>query len=105
MKTVCIIKKEVKENGKWLLLTVEVTSNKKIIEVVDPKAEVKKGKDGKPKKSGKVKKDKFPTTILYFKFETGTTVAEIKADIKKRIQGIAAAESDDIPLNTPLDLK
>lgn len=113
MYTATITEKKILEQHEYILLTVELTS--------DVPVEIKKGKDGKAEKrfvlnddgtpkldkegNPKVKKAdkvKYPTTTIYFKFKIDTPFVDMKAEIKKRIDAIEAAESLEIPLNTPL---
>lgn len=116
MYTAIITEKKILEQHEFILLTVELKSDvpiaveekkdkdgKKIKEfVLDNEGNPKLGKDGKPKVK-KDKKVKYPTKTVYFKFPIDTTFADMKAEIKKRIDSIEAAESTDIPMNTPLD--
>lgn len=116
MYTATITEKKILEQHEFILLTVELKSDipiaveekkdkdgKKIKEfVLDNDGKPKLNKEGKPKLV-KDKKVKYPTKTVYFKFPIITTFADMKAEIKKRIDAIEAAESADILMNTPLD--
>jgi hypothetical protein len=101
MYTVTITEKKVLEQHEYILLTVLFTSDVAVTPVVDPTREVKLKKNGQPKPT-KVKKPRFPTKTIYFKFKMGTSFADMKAEIKKRLDAIEAAEGDEITLNVPL---
>jgi hypothetical protein len=101
MYTVTITKKEILEQLEHILLTVQFVSDQAIVPVVDPNKEVKLDKQGKPKKK-KDKKPRFPTKTVYFKFKIDTTWEAMQAEIKKRKDAMEAAESIEIPINTPL---
>lgn len=116
MYTATITEKKILEQHEFILLTVELKSDvpiaveekkdkdgKKIKEyVLDNDGNPKLDKEGKPKLQ-KARKAKYPTKTVYFKFPILTTFADMKVEIKKRIDAIEAAESTDIPMNTPID--
>lgn len=110
MYTAIITKKEILEQHEYILLTVELSREKPVEEnkkeekryVMDgdkPKLD----KDGNPKEKKVEAKPKKITKTIYFKFPIETTWETMKADIKKRIDHIKACESQEIPMNTPID--
>ncbi len=114
MYTATITKKEILEQHQFILLTIELKSDtpiprkkdkdgKEVPEyVMGDDGQPKLGKDGKPKLKKK-NKQKFPTKTIYFKFPIDTTWTDMKAQIKTRIDQIEKCESEEIPMNTPLD--
>lgn len=101
MYTVTITEKKILEQHEYILLTVLFTSDVAITPVVDPTREIKLKKNGQPKAT-KEKKPRFPTKTVYFKFKIETPFADMKAEIKKRLDAIEAIENAEIPLNVPL---
>lgn len=116
MYTAIITKKEIIEQQEWILLTVELQSDqplevekkkdkkgKEIPEyVIGENGEPKLDREGKPKLA-KVEKPKFKTKTVFFKFKIDTTWEVMKDEIKKRIDAIELCESQEIPMNTPID--
>lgn len=116
MYTAIITKKEIIEQQEWILLTVELQSDQPVIVekkkdktgkevpeyVMAENGEPKLDKKGKPKLA-KVEKPKLPTKTIFFKFKLDTTWEAMKDEIKKRIDAIELHESQEIPMNTPID--
>lgn len=105
MYTATVKEKKVLEQHEFILLTVELESDELIPApadrpVLNDDGTPKLKKNGQPKmKKGRAKKK---TKTIYFKFPITTTWDEMKVQIKARIDSLEAAESDEIPIGTPI---
>jgi len=101
MYTAKIIEKKIHIQEEFLLLKVQLMSNVGITPVEDPNKEKKLDKNGEPKLS-RIKKERFPTTNVLFKFPLPTTKAIVKKAIQDKAKMIADIEALDLPMNVDI---